>query len=336
MLAIVAVPCAAVPCTMGLVAHHGSNANLSHSQRARETAKTVAAESVSPLPPPVLLLGLAKELCNQQVMEAVLEQAGLGSAMLKCELFQRSHAGEARLIFRDWLTAKQCIAHFSGRKWGTSCISAMFDSQHEEGTTGKNQLVCMSAERSHAEGQVLNYCGVRVPASSSAEVSTASTASGSGRQVAKLDLAALDSDVQSNDDEDVLYPTPSVQSCRSVGSRELDHRAETLRFPATDEQGLLRILDRTRDPPPVVLTGLPLELCSHDWMQVTLELAGLENSYLKCEMKKGFCQGEARITFKSWEMAEQCIAHFSRCKWKGSYMDVLAYFDGSMLGASNP
>jgi len=135
----------------------------------------------------------------------------------------------------------------------------------------------------------------------------------------------LGSDVPSSGDEEVLSLASGVRGCSSFDSRELDHRAEAWHFPATSERR-----DRTGDPPPVVLTGLPQELCNEECMEVVLDQAGLNDTFLKCEVERGFCQGEARITFNSWESAEQCVAHFSHCNWNYVYIGVSAHFDDSM------
>jgi len=79
-------------------------------------------------------------------------------------------------------------------------------------------------------------------------------------------------------------------------------------------------------PPPVLLSGLPLELCSNACMEAVLEQAGLEGAIVHCEITRGTHRGEARVTLKSWQMAEQCIAHFRGCKWDSACSCVSASF----------
>jgi len=92
-----------------------------------------------PMQAMVLVRGLPSALCNSDMMEAVLEQAGLDEEFVSCRLRTKQHEGEQRdmlLTLTSAYAAERCIQHFHGRCWGCSSLPVVAcfakSSDHEE------------------------------------------------------------------------------------------------------------------------------------------------------------------------------------------------------------
>merc|ERR1712232_283997 len=72
----------------------------------------------------VLLTGVSAILCEDSVIEVMLEQAGLESVIETFTWTTKGKEGEIMVRFSSQHAAFQCIEHFDGRKWGGCVLSA--------------------------------------------------------------------------------------------------------------------------------------------------------------------------------------------------------------------
>jgi len=72
--------------------------------------------------PPVAvnLQDLPYTLCRQNLLEAMLDQAGLAGNMTGCILGQDQDMGKALIYLTDRISAQKCAAHFHGCSWGNN------------------------------------------------------------------------------------------------------------------------------------------------------------------------------------------------------------------------
>lgn len=83
-------------------------------------------------PVAVKLQGLPRTLCQQNFLEAMLDQAGLTDNILSCQLGQDQDTGKALIYLTNRSAAQMCMEHFSGCCWdktGTSVTAQMVESQ---------------------------------------------------------------------------------------------------------------------------------------------------------------------------------------------------------------
>jgi len=92
-----------------------------------------------PMPAMVLVRGLPSALCNSEMMEVVLEQAGLDEDFVSCRLRKKQQEREQRdmlLTMTNAYAAQRCIEHFNGCCWGSSDVRVVAcfakSSDHEE------------------------------------------------------------------------------------------------------------------------------------------------------------------------------------------------------------
>jgi len=63
---------------------------------------------------------LPHTLCRQSLLEAMLDQAGLGGNILGCILGENLDTGKALIYLTDRSAAQKCAAHFHGCSWGSA------------------------------------------------------------------------------------------------------------------------------------------------------------------------------------------------------------------------
>lgn len=66
---------------------------------------------------------------------------------------------------------------------------------------------------------------------------------------------------------------------------------------------------------PVLIQGLPNSLCNSACMEVVLENAGLEGSFVGCNARPGETNGEAIVYLKDRSWAEHCVKQFDGRPW---------------------
>lgn len=86
-----------------------------------------------------------------------------------------------------------------------------------------------------------------------------------------------------------------------------------------------------KGPIPVVLEGLPLELCNDACFETILHQTGLQHAILGYQMHKGGDCGRVEISFSNQLAAEHCYQHFARCSWLTCRLQVHIASQGADL-----
>jgi len=126
-----------------------------------------------------------------------------------------------------------------------------------------------------------------------------------------------------------VIPTaiPISNAVRSMGAAA----GATAATGATPPAALQEELRPSREMQPthytVRVTGLPNALLSTPCMEAVLQQAGLLEAAINFRTNEGEHCGEAVVTFLSFAMAEQCIAHFQGRQWNTSGEDVIAWLE---------
>lgn len=69
---------------------------------------------------PVFVSGLPNNLCNPACMEAILDQAGVDEALMKCEAWPGVPCGQATLHMATTEAANRAAKHFHGCRWDST------------------------------------------------------------------------------------------------------------------------------------------------------------------------------------------------------------------------
>lgn len=70
----------------------------------------------------VVLEGMPVNLCNDVCLDAMLHQAGLQGAVLKCEIESTSGGGTASIALSHWQAALTCYNHFATSRWSSGSL----------------------------------------------------------------------------------------------------------------------------------------------------------------------------------------------------------------------
>jgi len=84
----------------------------------------------------VELQGLPHALCQQNFLEAILDQAGLADSSYNCVLGQEQNTGKALICFTNQSAAQMCVDHFTGCCWdksGGTVSAQIVELQHSMG-----------------------------------------------------------------------------------------------------------------------------------------------------------------------------------------------------------
>jgi hypothetical protein len=96
-----------------------SATTVTHTQPLGMPAPQIAAGSSSGVTIfKVLLTGLPAEMMSDIMMEAMLQQSGVDSAVINFNTRMGSMSGEAVVKLKDRNAAQKCARHFDGRRWG--------------------------------------------------------------------------------------------------------------------------------------------------------------------------------------------------------------------------
>eukprot|EP00929_Paragymnodinium_shiwhaense_P106908 TRINITY_DN7277_c0_g1_i1.p1 TRINITY_DN7277_c0_g1~~TRINITY_DN7277_c0_g1_i1.p1 ORF type:complete len:317 (+),score=81.15 TRINITY_DN7277_c0_g1_i1:177-1127(+) len=74
--------------------------------------------------PQVKIRGLPAAMMSECTLTAMLQQAGLDSAIKNMTTNKCGQTGEVLLDLADAESAQQCMSHFNGRRWGASLVEA--------------------------------------------------------------------------------------------------------------------------------------------------------------------------------------------------------------------
>lgn len=103
-----------------LVDKHGRPKKQAAKQSSKSIAPAISSKDTAAVHVEVYLTGLPNALCSSDCMEAIFQQGGLASSVLKTRTKPGNQTGEAYVTLQGHPAAEQCLEHFNGRQWDAS------------------------------------------------------------------------------------------------------------------------------------------------------------------------------------------------------------------------
>jgi len=104
----------------------------------------------------VVLMGLPAHLCNYVAVEAMLEQAGLEDAVMNFNVTDLPDNPQVFVHLLNRQAAKQCIAHFHGRQWGSNGGPVMASLMKPSGRNSPDEALSGNLYRVNTDASVFN------------------------------------------------------------------------------------------------------------------------------------------------------------------------------------